>query len=270
MNKEAAILVEDLHIKLGGWDIISGLNLHISKGNFYGIIGPNGAGKTTLLRTISGELAPERGQIYLEGTALTRLKGRARAKKMAYVAQNNPGDIEFKVLDYVLLGRYPYLRILQDEGTEDLAYARRAMELTNTWSLRDRSINTISGGERQRVILARAITQDTPIILLDEPISQLDIHHQVEVMDTLRLMVEKRGTTVVTVLHDLNMAAQYCDYLVLLNQGKIIKEGKPERVITNEIISSVYKLKVAVCYDLDTGRPYIIPRRGNNHQTPTL
>ncbi|MFY9173865.1 MAG: ABC transporter ATP-binding protein [Peptococcia bacterium] len=267
MRTNAAIVVEDLWVKLGDKEIISGLNLHLARGNFFAIIGPNGAGKTTLLRAMAGDLMPTQGSVYLNGVSLRALKSKEKAQRIAYVAQNGSDDLEFNVLDYVLLGRYPYLTLLQNETTEDLAYAREAMELTNTWSLREKNINQISGGERQRVILARAISQNTPIILLDEPISQLDLYHQLELMDTLQEMVAQGGKTVVAVLHDLNMAAQYCDYLVLLNEGRIMGEGSPEEVIRPEIIADLYKLQLKITQNPETGRPYIIPTRGNNSKS---
>lgn len=269
MSQSAAIVVENLHIKLGEQDIITGINLSLASGNFFGIIGPNGAGKTTLLKSITGDLALDQGAVYINGRSLKELKSREHAREVAYVAQNTPEDLEFNVLDYVLLGRYPYLGLLENEGAEDLAFAKEAMERTNTWSLREKRINQISGGERQRVIMARAMTQCTPIILLDEPISQLDLYHQLELMDTLQEMVEEDGKTVVAVLHDLNIASQYCDYLVLLNGGRIVGQGTPGEVICPEVISSLYNLQIQIAQNPETGRPYIIPTRGNNSKRST-
>ncbi len=262
-NEAVAVSIENLQVFLGNREIISGLNLTVQQGKFYSIIGPNGAGKTTLLRTIAGGLQPSQGRILIEGQDLAGLTNKERARKIAYVMQDTAIDFEFSVLDYVLMGRYPYLRVLQNEGTADLASARKAMEITNTWDLREQNINEISGGERQRVVVARALAQETPIVLLDEPVSQLDLYHQLELLDTLREMVTRYGATVVAVLHDLNLAAQYSDYLVLLNKGKIIKEGSPAEIITNEVLAPVYNLEVQVAQNPATGRPYIIPLRAN-------
>jgi iron complex transport system ATP-binding protein len=265
MNNNAyPIVINNLQCCLGGREILSDIELTIKRGKFYSIIGPNGSGKTTLLRTLTTSLVPKYGEILVDNIDISNMQGKELAKKLSYVSQNTMIDFTFNVMDYVLMGRYPYLGVLQSEGKNDLEYARRAMDLTNTWHLREKNLSEISGGERQRVVVARALTQDTPIMLLDEPISQLDIHHQIELMDTLHDMVEIRGVTVVAVLHDLNIASQYSDYMVLLSNGKIAKEGKPEEVLSREVILKVYNLKVQVLKNPETGRPLIIPSRERN------
>lgn len=268
MNKKVyPIVIENVKCCLGGREIISGVNLSIERGKFYTVIGPNGSGKTTLLRTIAASLEPQSGKVLIEDVAIQDFKVKELARKLAYVSQNTNIDFDFNVMDYVLMGRHPYLGLFRSEGKNDLSYARRAMEITNTWHLREKNINEISGGERQRVIVARALTQDAPIILLDEPISQLDIHHQIELMDTLQSMVEICGATIVTVLHDLNMASQYSDYIVLLNNGTVVRYGKPEDVLCKEVISGVYNLRVQVVQNPETGRPLIIPAKGGNQKS---
>jgi iron complex transport system ATP-binding protein len=262
MTKEKnPIEVKNLRCSLGGREIISGVDFTNEKGKFYSIIGPNGSGKTTLLRTIVASLEPESGELLIDNISIANLKGKELAKKLAYVSQNTNSDIEFNVLDYVLMGRYPYLGLLQSEGENDLEFAKKSMELTNTWYLREKKLNEISGGERQRVVVARALTQDTPIILLDEPISQLDIHHQIELMDTLSSMVEIKGITIVAVLHDLNIASQYSDYIMLINNGKVVKIGKPGEVLSKQTILDVYNMEVQVLQNPETGRPFVIPSR---------
>lgn len=264
MNKTPfPIVINKLKCCLGGREIISNVDLTIERGKFYSIIGPNGSGKTTLLRTIASNLAPASGEVLIDSVPLSDMKGKALAKKLAYVSQNTNIDFDFNVMDYVLMGRHPYLGLLQSEGKKDLEYAHKAMDITNTWHLRDKNLNEVSGGERQRVVVARALTQDTPIILLDEPISQLDIHHQVELMDTLYDMVKLQGATIVTVLHDLNIASQYSDHVVLINDGKIVKHGRPEDVLRQDVVWDVYNLKVQVIQNPETGRPLIIPLRGS-------
>ncbi len=262
MTKEKKpIEVRNLKCSLGGREIISGVDFTIEKGKFYSIIGPNGSGKTTLLRTIVASLEPAGGELLIDNISIGNLKGKELAKKLAYVSQNTNSDIDFNVLDYVLMGRYPYLGLLQSEGENDLGFAKKSMELTNTWYLREKKLNEISGGERQRVVVARALTQDTPIILLDEPISQLDIHHQIELMDTLSSMIEIKGITIVAVLHDLNIASQYSDYIMLINDGKLIKNGKPEEVLSKQTILDVYNMEVQVLQNPETGKPLVIPSR---------
>lgn len=262
MTKEnPPIEVKDLRCSLGGREILSGVDFTIQKAKFYSIIGPNGSGKTTLLRTIVASLVPESGQLLIDNVPIADLRGKELAKKLAYVSQNTNSDNDFNVLDYVLMGRYPYLGLLQSEDEKDLEYARKSMELTNTLYLKDKKLNEISGGERQRVVVARALTQDTPIILLDEPISQLDIHHQIQLMDTLSSMVEDRGITIIAVLHDLNIASQYSDYVILLNNGKIIKNGTPEEVLLKETILDVYDMEVQILKNPETGKPLVIPSK---------
>ncbi|PYG89077.1 iron complex transport system ATP-binding protein [Ruminiclostridium sufflavum DSM 19573] len=262
MNKETKpIEAKNLTCSLGGCEILSGINFTVEKGKFYSIIGPNGSGKTTLLRTIAAAVKPESGELLIDNISVCGLKEKELARKLSYVSQNTNSDVDFNVLDYVLMGRYPYLGLLQREGENDLAYARRSMEITNTWYLREKKLDEISGGERQRVVAARALTQDTPIILLDEPISQLDIHHQVELMDTLDSMVEKHGITVVAVLHDLNMASQYSDFIILINKGKAVKCGSPDEVLSKDIILEVYDMEVQILKNPETDKPLIIPSK---------
>jgi len=265
MNKNAyPIAIKNLKCCLGGREILSDVELTIERGKFYSIIGPNGSGKTTLLRMIAASLEPKCGEVLVDDIDVSQMKAKELAKKLAYVSQNANIDNDFNVMDYVLMGRHPYLGLFQSEGKNDLGYAKRAMDITNTWHLREKNLNEVSGGECQRVVVARALAQDTPIILLDEPISQLDIHHQIELMDTLHDMVKMQETTIVTALHDLNIASQYSDYIVLLNNGKIAKHGKPEEVLRREVIFGVYNLNVQVLQNPETGRPLIIPSRGRN------
>ena len=271
MNKGIyPITAKNLKCSLGGREIIFGVDFTIEKGKFYSIIGPNGSGKTTVLRTIVASLEPKNGDLLINNIPIEQLKGKELAKKLAYVSQNTNSDIEFNVLDYVLMGRYPYLGLLQSEGERDLEYAQKSMELTNTWYLREKKLSEISGGERQRVVVARALTQDTPIILLDEPISQLDIHHQIELMDTLSSMVETRGITIIAVLHDLNIASQYSDYIMLLDDGKLVRNGKPEEVLSKEIILKVYNMEVQVLQNPETGKPLIIPSKYKKKKNLTV
>ena len=180
------------------------------------------------------------------------------AKRLSVVPQNTNIEFGFTVTDIVLMGRSPYMRRFESESNQDLEIAEMAMRATNTWHLRDKRINEISGGERQRVIVARALAQDTDIMLLDEPVSQLDIHHQIELMETIHALIKTRGMTVVSVMHDLNLAAQYSDFIILMNEGKVVCQGTPHEVITKENIREVYKLEGYIVNNPITGKPYII------------
>jgi iron complex transport system ATP-binding protein len=258
----------DIKCRVGEREVVNGISFGAGKGKFCSIIGPNGSGKTTLLRTMASSLEPVCGAVMIDDTAVAGMKTCEIALKLAYVSQNTNIGFDFNVTDYVLIGRKPHLRRFQNEGQDDMDFARRAMKITNTWNLREKNVNELSGGERQRVILARALAQDTPVILLDEPISQLDIHHQIGLMDTLREMAVDHGVTVVAVLHDLNMASHYSDQIVLINEGRIVIQGSPEEVLSSQVISEVYGLRVRVINNPETGRPLVIPI-GNKVRTET-
>lgn len=256
-NNSFPIVIKNLEWSYGDRKILNNINLEIEKNNFYTIIGPNGSGKTTLLKSISKILIGRKNCIYVNNRDLTSIKQKELAVYMACVPQNTVIDFEFTVMDIVLMGRTPYLNKFQSESEEDIKIAEKAMKMTNTWHLRDKNINQLSGGERQRVIVARALTQDTNIIILDEPISNLDIQHQIEILDIIKFV--KKDVTVIAVLHDLNLAAKYSDYLILLNKGKVIEQGKPEEVLTRKYIEKVYNIRVNMIKDPVTGSPHVIP-----------
>ncbi|WP_353893892.1 ABC transporter ATP-binding protein [Proteinivorax hydrogeniformans] len=253
------ITVENLHWKYGDTTILDGLTFKVEKGNFYSILGPNGSGKTTLLKNMLKILQPQANSIFISDTDVSVLSAKDMAKKVAAVPQETTVDFDFSTLDIVMMGRAPYLKRFQVESEKDLALAKRAMEMTNTWQFKDKSIKTLSGGERQRVIVARAIVQQTEVLLLDEPISHLDIHHQVELLETVSYLCRKENLTVIAVLHDINMASQYSDFLVLINEGKIQSIGTVEDVITKEAIQKVYKTDCCIIKNPITKKPHIIP-----------
>lgn len=260
------IVVRNLDWSYGQEKILDNINIKFEEGKFYSIIGPNGSGKTTLIKNISKLLEIKKESVFVNKCDLTKLSSKEFAKKISCVPQNTNIDFEFSVIDIVLMGRAPYLRRFQSESKDDLEIVKRAMEITNTWYLKDKRINEISGGERQRVIIARAIAQNTRIILLDEPISHLDIHHQVELLDTIRKLNEENNITVIAILHDLNMAAEYSDELILLSKGKIVAKGIPKEVLTKENIKQVYNIEINLIKNPVTKKPYIIPVFGASHQ----
>jgi len=256
---EFPIELEGLFFGYSEKKVLKGISLTIEKNKFYCIIGPNGCGKTTLLKNISKNLEYKLGKVLIENKDLKGFKAKDVAKKLSFVPQNTAIDFDFTALDVVMMGRSPYLRLFQNEGIEDLEIAQKAMGITNTWQLKDMNINEISGGERQRVIVARALAQQTGIMLMDEPISQLDIHHQIDLMDTIKSLVIDSDVTVVAVLHDLNMAAQYSDEIILMENGQIFAKGSPEIVITEENLMKVYGLKASVIKNPITGKPHVLP-----------
>ena len=228
------------------------MDLCADRGQMVGLIGPNGAGKSTLLRTLSGILKYHRGAISLDGDNLNALSSKDLAAGVALVPQIAPYTHGFTSIELVLMGRYPHLGRFQVEGKEDDRIARDAMQLTEIDRFADRTLDTLSGGERQRVFVARALAQQPRLLLLDEPTSNLDVLHQLKVLDLVRQLVDD-GLTAVAAIHDLNLAARYCDKLVLLSEGRVLAKGPPQEVLTPPIIESAFGVKSAVYKDPATG-----------------
>ena len=224
--------------------VLKDLSFDIQKGDFFIIIGPNGSGKTTLLKNMSGMVKVQTGRVDILGCRIQDYKRKTLAKKMAYVPQTGPGDLPFKVAELVLMGRSPYLGMLGMEGEADLAIARQAMTFTGVDHLAGRRLSQLSGGEQQRVSIARAICQEPEIILLDEPTASLDLAHQVNVMDLMEALKKDKGITVIMVSHDINLAAMYGDRLLLLKEGQAVTLGRPGEVLTYPILEAAYGCKL--------------------------
>ena len=254
MNSDGpqALSVEGLSCSVGAQTLLEDVRLHAGQGQFVGIIGPNGAGKSTLLRALSGMLAHQHGAVLLEGTDLRSMSSRDAAVSMALVPQIAPYTHGFTSFELVLMGRYPHLGRFQIEGREDSRITRDAMRQTDTERFADRTLDTLSGGERQRIFVSRALAQQPRILLLDEPTSNLDVFHQLKVLDIVRQLVDD-GLTAVAAIHDLHMAARYCDRLVLLSEGRVLSEGRPEEVLTPDAIESAFGVRCAVYPDPVTG-----------------
>ncbi|WP_423129659.1 ABC transporter ATP-binding protein [Gaoshiqia sp. Z1-71] len=236
---------------------LSGIGLTLEKGTFAGIIGPNGSGKTTLFRGITGSLASLSGEISLHGQCLKSLSLRKRAQNIAIVSQFADAD-QITVEDYVLMGRIPYYSRFQFfETKKDREIADRYMQLTDVFHHKDKLMTELSGGEQQRAAIARALTQQPELLLLDEPTSHLDITHQVRILNLLRQLNDELGLTVLMVIHDLNLASEYCDHLLLFNGGKIVTQGKPDEVLTFETIEEVYQTPVIVRTNPYSGKPVV-------------
>jgi iron complex transport system ATP-binding protein len=252
------ITVEELHISYDGLqNILSHITFGVKKGTFIGVIGPNGSGKTTLLNALSRILTPSDGVIFVQGRELSSLSQRELARELGVVPQDTNIHFDFRVRDIVLMGRHPYIDRFSRESEEDYEIARRAMEMTRTIQFADRSILEISGGERQRVIIARALAQQPRVLLLDEPTSHLDISHQMEILGIIKGL--KHEVTVVAVFHDLNLASYYCDELILLDKGEIRYMGTPGEVLTREHIREIFRLEAIVKTNPLTRKPYVMP-----------
>jgi iron complex transport system ATP-binding protein len=250
--------------------VLQEISFQILKGEFVGVIGPNGSGKSTLLKTLCRLLSPQRGEVLLDLTPLKEMSQREIARKIAVVPQEAYSLFPFRVIEMVLMGRSPYLGHLMFEGARDLEIAKKAMEWTEILPISERSIDELSGGERKRVFIARALVQEPEVILLDEPTANLDIHHQVDFLDLILNLNREKGLTIVMASHDLNIASEYCDRLVLLRAGRIYKIGPPREVITRENIEKVYGCKVWVDENPISGMPRITLLKKGDRSVETL
>jgi len=239
--------------------VLDEISFEAGEGEFIGLIGPNGSGKTTLLKIIDGILRPKVGSVYLDCKRISELDPKELARELAIVPQTADLSFDLKVFDVVMMGRYPYLRKLSLEREIDEEKVRFWMKLTNTLHLAERSIKEISGGERQRVLIARALAQEPRILLLDEPTSNLDVCYQIEIMNLLKELVEKLGLTIICAIHDLNLAARYSDKIILINGGKIKGIGRPIEVLTKENLRDVFKIEAKIEFDQDSKSLTIIP-----------
>ncbi len=252
------ITVRDLCGGYTGVPVIHNVSFSIRRGETIGIIGPNGSGKSTLLRLISRVLCPEKGEVLLENRNIRTFPLKEFCRKVAFVGQEAPTEFSFSSREIVAMGRIPHLRRLEPESRNDKDAIAEAMRLTDVLELADREIQTLSAGECQRVILARALAQKTELILLDEPTSHLDIGHQVQILDLLRMLNRRHCVTIAMVIHDLNLASEYCDRLILLHEGRIFRVGAPENVLTYQNLETVYKTVVVVRKNPVSQKPYIL------------
>ena len=253
---EAVLSVEDLSVELGGSEIVSSVSLTADEGELVGLVGPNGAGKTTLLRAVQGLIQPTQGSVTVEGQAIENLSARARGRHIANVPQETGLSFPFPVREAVAMGRNPHIGRF---GTSDKVDERRvltALEKTNLTAFTDRPVTELSGGERQRVLLARAFAQNAPLLLIDEPTSNLDINHAVNTLDMVRSAVNE-DTAAVAAIHDLDLAARYCDRLVLLVDGAVLAVGSPESVLTRERLRTAFGIETVVSSDPTTGAPRV-------------
>lgn len=255
----AAMEAREITFGFNGTPILDGVSVRIEPGKIIGVIGPNGAGKSTLVRLLSRALAPASGEVRLNGLGVDHWRPADLARVLAVVPQDPDLPPGFTAWEMVLMGRSPYIGWTGNESEHDRAIVRWAMDATRIEHLAQRSVDQLSGGEKQRVIVARALAQQPRVLLLDEPTSHLDINHQVDTLGLVRRLVRESGLAALAIFHDLNLAAQYCDRLVLLNGGRVAAEGLPEDVLTPDLLAQVYQTAVMVVPHPANGLPLALP-----------
>jgi len=239
--------------------VLKDISFSVKKGEFIGIIGPNGAGKTTLLKTLSHIIKPLSGKVLLKGKDIHLLSSLLLARQCAMVGQDLLSLFSFTVEEIVLMGRNPYLGLFKQERKEDVEIVNMALKRTDMSMLKDRPIDELSAGERQRALIAKALVQQPQLLLLDEPTAHLDIGYQTDILDLIRLLNRDSELTVICVLHDLNLASQYCDKLLLLDKGKIAGFGPPAEILQYDILERTFNARCLVDKDILGGKPIVIP-----------
>ena len=238
------------------------LDVTIPDGSFTVIVGPNACGKSTLLRALARLLTPRAGQVELDGRPLGSYRPKQAARQIGLLPQSSVAPDGIRVVDLVSRGRFPYQKLVQQWSDQDEAAVAGAMAATDVTELAEREVGELSGGQRQRVWAAMAMAQQTPILLLDEPTTFLDISHQIELLDVFARLNQEQGVTVAAVLHDLNQAARYASHLVVMSQGQVVATGDPMAVLTAELVQQVYGLECIVVPDPVSGTPVVVPTAG--------
>ncbi|MET8864855.1 ABC transporter ATP-binding protein [Nonomuraea sp. NPDC004580] len=252
------LTLQDVHITLAGAPIVTGVDLTAASGRFVGIIGPNGSGKSTLLRAVYRHLPLTRGSITVDGEDLWRLTPRRAAQLVAALPQETRSDFDVTTWEMAAMGRTPHKRPFASDTAEDTKIVSDALAHAGVAHLAHRRYSTLSGGEKQRVLLARALAQQAPVLVLDEPTNHLDVRHQFELLD----LVTSTGVTVVAALHDLNLAAAYCDHLYVLAEGRVVTDGPPPDVLTPRLVRDVFGIDAHVTSTPGTDTPHLIFRPG--------
>jgi len=259
MSLSPILSVHNLHFSYSKQDILRDISFKVTAGEFIGIIGPNGTGKSTLIRLIAGLLKPESGKIHLSGKDIGFLNRTEISKQLAYVPQSIELQFPFKVREVVRMGRFPHHSGLLDQGPQSEAIVDMALDAMDLQSLKSDSFTELSGGEKQRVIIASALAQESRLLLLDEPTSALDLRHQQLILTQLKQLVQTQQKTTLFVTHDINLAAQFCDRLILIDHGTIVADGSPKEVLRFQLIQQVYGVQVYIDINPFTNTIYILP-----------
>ena len=239
--------------------VLEDISLNLKDKSFIGIIGKNGTGKSTLLKSITGLLKPVKGDIFIDNNDIYKMKKNMLAKKISFMPQTMQFDFSFNVKDFVMFGRYPYINMFKLTSEEDFKTVEDVMNFTETTEFAERNINELSGGERQKVLLAQTLVQQTDIVALDEPTSHLDIGSQAKIFKLLKTLNEKYNKTIITTIHDLNLAGEFCSDIVLLDDKKVLKFGNAQEVLNYKDIEKVYNVNVVVHTNPVSKKPVVIP-----------
>ena len=240
-------------------EVLRGINLTFKSGEFIGIVGPNGCGKSTLINLLCNILQPQKGTISINGQNINDIPQNVLAKLVAVVPQDSVFEFEFTAEEIVLMGRLPHLSRFQLEGPDDKNIAKISMKQTKCWQFRNKYIKNLSGGEKQRVIVARALTQDTQFLLLDEPTSHLDLNFQYEILDLLTKLNIDKKITLICVFHDINLASKYCKRLIIMKDGRVIADGESNKIINLNNLSKIYDFNIILKHHPKEGYKYILP-----------
>ncbi|TDQ56319.1 iron complex transport system ATP-binding protein [Mesocricetibacter intestinalis] len=251
--------IEKLGFRVQDKTLLRDISFSLAAGKVYGLIGHNGSGKSTLIKILSGENSPSQGEIFLDHKPLSAFGHKALARRIAYLPQHLPEAADFLVSELVMLGRFPWQGWLQKPSREDQLIVEEAMALTAVSRFAGQPVNTLSGGERQRVWLAMCLAQQSEYLLLDEPLAALDIVYQVEVLQLIRRLVEERGLTVVIIIHDINLAAQFCDELIALKQGRLCCRGRVEEVMNAGVLEDIFGMRL-----------HLLPHPQGTHQVAVV
>ncbi|GAB7066960.1 ABC transporter ATP-binding protein [Mycobacterium hodleri] len=260
MTHEVRLGARELSLGYGGSAIVDGLTVDVAAGAVTAIVGPNACGKSTLLRGLARLMSPSAGQVILDGSDITRLRTKDVARKLGLLPQSSIAPEGITVADLVTRGRFPHQTMLRQFTRDDQRAVADAMAATGVTAIAGRPVDQLSGGQRQRVWIAMVLAQQTPLILLDEPTTFLDIAHQIELLDLFAELNAEQGRTIVAVLHDLNHACRFADQIIAMKAGSIVAQGNPAEVITAPLVEEVYGLKCQVIDDPETGTPLVVPR----------
>lgn len=238
-------------------EIVTDIDLTIEKGRFYGLVGPNGSGKTTLLDLLSGRYQPQNGTVQFHGQPTGSLSSMLLARQLAFVPQEFRLGLEFSVFDVVLMGRHPHIPRFSNPSEHDLFLVEKALKQMDILTLKDRLVTELSGGEKQRVVVARALAQDTEVLILDEATSNLDIHHTLQIMKVIRKKTQAANVTAIAAIHDLNLASSFCDELIVLKRKKIYATGTVSELVTQQLIQDVFSVDAHIIHESSQSAPHI-------------